>query len=104
MQVVLLASRMGSLTQVGFTNGDVVSILDRLCFVLLYKHMLCYASADLQYGYRMGKAALHIAGVTLARDFKKSGIPVGLIHPGVVSHIVQGSESMSSLVQEPNQK
>lgn len=59
-KVVLLASRMGSLTQVGFTNGDV-------------------------YGYRMGKAALHIAGVTLARDFKKRGIPVGLIHPGVVN-------------------
>lgn len=38
-----------------------------------------------QYGYRMGKAALHIAGVTLARDFKKRGIPVGLVHPGVVS-------------------
>ena len=38
-----------------------------------------------QYGYRMGKAALHIAGATLARDFKEHGIPVGLIHPGVVS-------------------
>lgn len=38
-----------------------------------------------QYGYRMGKAALHIAGATLARDFKQRGIPVGLIHPGVVS-------------------
>lgn len=59
-KVVLLASRMGSLTQVDFTAGDV-------------------------YGYRMGKAALHIAGVTLARDFKKVGIPVGLIHPGVVN-------------------
>ena len=41
----------------------------------------------MQYGYRMGKAALHIAGVTLARDFKKAGIPVGLIHPGVVSQV-----------------
>ena len=40
----------------------------------------------LQYGYRMGKVALHIAGVTLARDFKEIGIPVGLIHPGVVRH------------------
>ena len=40
----------------------------------------------MQYGYRMGKVALHIAGVTLARDFKEIGIPVGLIHPGVVSY------------------
>lgn len=44
----------------------------------------------MQYGYRMGKAALHIAGVTLARDFKKVGIPVGLIHPGVVSQTAKG--------------
>lgn len=47
----------------------------------------------MQYGYRMGKAALHIAGVTLARDFKKIGIPVGLIHPGVVSQEAKGNVS-----------
>ena len=47
----------------------------------------------MQYGYRMGKAALHIAGVTLARDFKKVGIPVGLIHPGVVSQAAKRNVS-----------
>lgn len=41
----------------------------------------------------MGKAALHIAGVTLARDFKERGIPVGLIHPGVVSLITDRNTS-----------
>ena len=38
----------------------------------------------MQYGYRMGKAALNIAGATLARDLKPRSIPVALIHPGVV--------------------
>ncbi len=52
----------------------------------------------MQYGYRMGKAALHIAGVTLARDFKKVGIPVGLIHPGVVSQASKGNVSWSMQV------
>ena len=78
---------MGSLTQVDFTNGDVVSgLLSIPVFQDLLnqqQHLVC-----MQYGYRMGKAALHIAGVTLARDFKKRGIPVGLVHPGVVSFAV----------------
>ena len=75
---------MGSLTQVDFTNGDVV----RACLSVnvslqsgTHAYYMCWL---MQYGYRMGKAALHIAGITLARDFKKRGIPVGLIHPGVV--------------------
>ncbi len=42
------------------------------------------AVCALQYGYRMGKAALNIAGATLARDLKPRSIPVALIHPGVV--------------------
>ncbi len=37
-----------------------------------------------QYGYRMAKAALNIAGATLARDLKSSSVSVALIHPGVV--------------------
>ena len=74
---------MGSLTQVAFTGGHVVSSSLRvhvLTALLKQQHLM-----SVQYGYRMGKAALHIAGVTLARDFKERGIPVGLIHPGVVS-------------------
>lgn len=37
------------------------------------------------YGYRMSKAALNMAGVSLANDLKPRGIAVGLIHPGFVS-------------------
>ncbi len=36
------------------------------------------------YGYRMSKAALNAAGVTLARDLGRRGIAVALLHPGFV--------------------
>jgi NAD(P)-dependent dehydrogenase (short-subunit alcohol dehydrogenase family) len=43
------------------------------------------------YGYRMSKAALNMAGVSLARDLKKSGIAVAILHPGMVkTDMVQG--------------
>ncbi len=37
-----------------------------------------------QYAYRMSKAAVNIAGVSLAHDLKERGIAVGLLHPGYV--------------------
>jgi NAD(P)-dependent dehydrogenase (short-subunit alcohol dehydrogenase family) len=37
------------------------------------------------YGYRMSKAALNMAGVSLARDLEKRGIAVGIYHPGMVA-------------------
>jgi NAD(P)-dependent dehydrogenase (short-subunit alcohol dehydrogenase family) len=37
------------------------------------------------YGYRMSKAALNMAGVSLAHDLKGQGIAVGILHPGFVS-------------------
>jgi NAD(P)-dependent dehydrogenase (short-subunit alcohol dehydrogenase family) len=36
------------------------------------------------YGYRMSKAALNAAGVSLARDLKPRGIAVVVLHPGSV--------------------
>lgn len=36
------------------------------------------------YGYRMSKAALNAAGVSLAQDLKEKGIAVGILHPGYV--------------------
>ncbi|WP_100640983.1 SDR family oxidoreductase [Alteromonas facilis] len=36
------------------------------------------------YGYRMSKAALNAAGVSLARDLHADGIAVALLHPGYV--------------------
>lgn len=37
-----------------------------------------------RYGYRMSKAALNAAGVSLAQDLKPKGIAVALLHPGYV--------------------
>jgi NAD(P)-dependent dehydrogenase (short-subunit alcohol dehydrogenase family) len=36
------------------------------------------------YGYRMSKAALNAAGVSLARDLRGGGIAVAILHPGFV--------------------
>ncbi|MBC6905687.1 SDR family NAD(P)-dependent oxidoreductase [Saccharophagus sp. K07] len=36
------------------------------------------------YGYRMSKAALNMAGTSLAKDLKSKGIAVALLHPGYV--------------------
>ncbi|MBX3192173.1 MAG: SDR family oxidoreductase [Labilithrix sp.] len=36
------------------------------------------------YGYRMSKAALNMAGVSLARDLASRGIMVAILHPGFI--------------------
>ena len=38
-----------------------------------------------RYGYRMSKAALNIAGVSLAHDLAAQGIAVAILHPGLVA-------------------
>jgi NAD(P)-dependent dehydrogenase (short-subunit alcohol dehydrogenase family) len=42
------------------------------------------------YGYRMSKAAVNMAGVNLAIDLKPRGIPVLLLHPGMVKTDMSG--------------
>lgn len=37
-----------------------------------------------QYGYRLSKTALNMAGKLLAEDLAAQQIPVGIIHPGAV--------------------
>lgn len=37
-----------------------------------------------RYGYRMSKAALNAAGVSIARDLHAQGIAVAILHPGYV--------------------
>jgi len=41
-------------------------------------------SSGSRYGYRMSKAAVNMAGVSLARDLDERGIAVALLHPGYV--------------------
>lgn len=113
-QVAFISSKNGSITEVDATGGELVSGI-MICLSFLCS-CCCRASGHalhdltnvpsthsgyanvqdataetillgaVQYGYRMAKVALNMAGVTLARDWKKRDIAVALIHPGVVSH------------------
>jgi len=44
------------------------------------------------YGYRMSKAALNAAGVSLAHDLKAEGIAVVILHPGAVRTGMTGGQ------------
>ena len=48
------------------------------------------------YGYRMSKAALNAAGMSLARDLRGAGIAVAILHPGYVrTEMTDGSGSIN---------
>ena len=47
-------------------------------------------SSGSRYGYRMSKAALNMAGVSLAHDLKNREISVGIFHPGWVQTEMTG--------------
>jgi len=66
-KVALISSRMGSISD----NGS-----------------------GAYYGYRMSKAALNAAGVSLAHDMKPRGIAVVVLHPGAVRTEMTGSHGM----------
>ncbi|MCX7553091.1 SDR family oxidoreductase [Marinicella sp. S1101] len=44
------------------------------------------------YGYRMSKAAVNMAGTSLAVDLQPKGIAVGLLHPGYVKTDMTGGQ------------
>jgi len=43
-----------------------------------------------RYGYRMSKAAVNMAGMSLARDLGPQGVAVALLHPGFVRTAMTG--------------
>lgn len=47
-----------------------------------------------QYGYRMSKAAVNMAGTSLAVDLKPKGIAVALLHPGYVKTDMTGGNGL----------
>jgi NAD(P)-dependent dehydrogenase (short-subunit alcohol dehydrogenase family) len=57
------------------------------------------------YGYRMSKAAVNMAGKSLAEDLKPRGIAVLLLHPGMVAtdmtgqHGIPAAESAAMLIE-----
>jgi NAD(P)-dependent dehydrogenase (short-subunit alcohol dehydrogenase family) len=55
------------------------------------------------YGYRMSKAAVNAAGVSLAHDLRGRGVAVALLHPGMVNtemtrHGIPVDESVKGLL------
>lgn len=59
-----------------------------------------------RYGYRMSKAALNAASMSLAHDLKESGVAVAILHPGFVQTEmvnfhgdVSAEQSAANLVQ-----
>lgn len=46
------------------------------------------------YGYRMSKAAVNMAGRSLARDLHDRGIAVALLHPGMVATEMTGGQGV----------
>ncbi|PID42110.1 MAG: short-chain dehydrogenase [Gammaproteobacteria bacterium] len=64
-KVAMITSRMGSITD--NTSGG-------------------------RYGYRMSKAALNIAAVSMARDLCSSGVAVAIVHPGLVGTEMIGGQ------------
>jgi NAD(P)-dependent dehydrogenase (short-subunit alcohol dehydrogenase family) len=48
------------------------------------------------YGYRMSKAAVNMAGANLAIDLREKGIPVALLHPGMVATEMTGNRGVST--------
>jgi len=59
-----------------------------------------------RYGYRMSKAALNAAGMSLAQDLKAENIAVAILHPGYVmtdmthhTGLIDAAQSASGLMQ-----
>jgi NAD(P)-dependent dehydrogenase (short-subunit alcohol dehydrogenase family) len=46
------------------------------------------------YGYRMSKAAVNMAGMSLARDLNDRGVAVALLHPGMVATDMTGGNGV----------
>ena len=58
------------------------------------------------YGYRMSKAAINMAAVSLANDLKEQGIAVIILHPGYVrtdmtggNGLIDTNESVTGLIK-----
>jgi NAD(P)-dependent dehydrogenase (short-subunit alcohol dehydrogenase family) len=72
-----LRSRLGRGAKVGLITSRMGSIDDN--------------GSGGAYGYRMSKAALNMAGKSLAIDLKPAGVAVAILHPGMVKTELTGS-------------
>lgn len=75
-----LVPQMGPGSKIGIVTSRMGSIADN--------------TSGSRYGYRMSKAAVNMAGVSLARDLSERGIAVALLHPGYVRTGMTGGQGM----------
>ena len=71
-----LVDRLGSGSKVAFVTSLMGSMTDN--------------TSGSHYGYRMSKAALNAASVSLSRDLRGRGIAVAILHPGMVQTEMTG--------------
>jgi len=74
-----LLTNMGTGSKIGLITSRMGSIEDN--------------TSGKGYDYRMSKAALNMAGKTLAVDLSEEGIPVGIYHPGFVQTDMGGDKA-----------
>ncbi|MFW6341230.1 MAG: SDR family oxidoreductase [Wenzhouxiangella sp.] len=81
-----LQFEVNSLAPLRVTNALLGHIKDGGKVVIITSRMGSIAdnTSGGSYGYRMSKAAVNTAGVSLAHELKDRGIAVGLLHPGYV--------------------
>lgn len=81
-----LQFEVNSLAPLRVTNALLGHINDGGKVVIITSRMGSIAdnTSGGQYAYRMSKAAVNTAGVSLAHELKDRGIAVGLLHPGYV--------------------
>lgn len=75
-----LLKNLGEGSKIGLVTSRMGSIADN--------------TSGSRYGYRMSKAALNIAGVSLAQDLKDRGISVAILHPGFVRTEMTAKQGM----------
>ncbi|MCU0754090.1 MAG: SDR family NAD(P)-dependent oxidoreductase, partial [Xanthomonadales bacterium] len=86
--------RINALTPVLLTRALLPALADPAKLAIITSRMGSIADngSGGYYGYRMSKAAVNAAGVSLAHDLKGRGIAVGLLHPGYVRTRMTGHE------------
>lgn len=75
-----LLGNMGRGARVGIVTSRMGSIADN--------------TSGGMYGYRMSKAAVNMAGVSLAIDLKPRGVAVAILHPGMVATEMTGGHGI----------
>jgi NAD(P)-dependent dehydrogenase (short-subunit alcohol dehydrogenase family) len=80
-----LRDRLGRGAKVGIVTSRMGSMTDN--------------SSGGRYGYRMSKAAVNAAGVSLARDLAPAGVAVALLHPGYVRTDMTGGQGLVDVAE-----